>query len=377
MADSNIKPEIKLDPAASITPTHLADVSDFEDDTDLHIPPADAGQAWLVKLPKYIWEAWNEMYRHFSDDTPIEIGKMRVYDNPDGADPLQQKIQIRLNPGVPQHVELPKTYNVDLKTIGYSNTVVFSEKDLPGHRTQPFGRRSHRPTGIPSKGSRYGPQTKPGTYRSAIPKQTTLAPVIHHVADAAPVQDESYFTHFDKTYQASLRPKKTTTFQTGIDRGMHPGSNLTTFNSFNISSRPGGNSGRGKKAVKEKAVRISQEALLDAVYHCFRRYRYWSLKALKNELKQPETFIKETLESIATLVRSGDFAMNYVLKPEYASMANIKPEEVREETALVASGDEGEGEVLGEESGMGSEAEMEGDDDEDEGDFEDVRMGGS
>ena len=106
---------------------------------------------------------------------------------------------------------------------------------------------------------------------------------------------------------------------------MHPGatSNLSTFSTFSTSARPGGQGGN-RKARKEKAVRVSQEALLDALYKCFRKYRYWSLKALRNELKQPEAYIKQTLEGIATLVRSGDFAMNYVLRPEYEDVAEVK-----------------------------------------------------
>ena len=366
MADTAIKPEIKVDPSAS-TPTNLADVEAFEDDTDLQIPPppTEGGpQAWLVKLPKYVWEAWKEIYDSLPDDDdidqPITIGQMRVYEKA-SDDPLKQKIEMRLGSHVPQHQGLPLNYNLNIKTNGYSGTVVFSEKDLPGHPGKPFGSRKSvlaRPSGIQPKSERYG-QTKPGKYRSVIPKQTALAPMIQHVADAAPVQDESYEKHFAEQYQAAIRPKKTTIISSSIDRGMHPGAaNLATFSSFGMSARPGGNK---KKVPKEKAVRISQEALLDAIYQCFRRFRYWSLKALRNELKQPEAYIKQTLESIATLVRSGDFAMNYVLRPEYAGMANINPGEVKEETAVVKS-----------ESENGSVEGSDGDDDL----FEDVEMEG-
>ena len=374
MADTTVKPEIKLDPAASSPPT-LANLEEFEDDTDLHIPPtgADGPQAWLVKVPQHLWQAWNEIYRNSADETPIEIGKMRVWHLKEGESPLEQRAQIRLNPGVPQHVELLKNYDLDIKTNGYSNTVVFSEKDLPGHSNRSGKQfRSSRnnlttagkPTGIPSKDSRYGQPTKPGYYRTAIPKQTALAPLIHHVADAAPVQDASYYAHFAKTYNQSLQPKKKTTFQTGIDKTLHPGaSNLTTFSTFGLTSRPSGR----KPAPKEKAVRMEQGELIDRIYQCFRRYRYWSLKALKNELRQPESFIKQTLESIAVLVRSGDFAMNYKLRDEYAVTANIRDEEVKEETAMVKSEDEGseaeDGEMEEEEEGEGE-------------DFEDVEMGG-
>ncbi|KAF2480602.1 transcription initiation factor IIF, beta subunit-domain-containing protein [Neohortaea acidophila] len=388
MADTQAKPEIKVDPASS-TPKAMTDVEEFEDDVDLYIPPppqpqGDGPQAWLVKVPKYIWNAWAEIYRNAPDDGGnVEIGKMVVYEPKPGEE--APKTQIRLTPGVYQHVDLPKTYNLDIKTTGYSNTIVFSEKDLPGHRSgrpQPYSSRHskaqqfQKSRGIPSKADRYGKPVKPGTYRTAIPKQTALAPLIYHVADAAPEEDASYFAYFKKQYEEQLKPKKTTTFFAGIDRSLHPAaSHLNAFPSFGLSSRPGA---RGKKAApKEKAVRMSQEALLDRIYQCFRRYKYWSLKALRIELRQPEVYIKQTLEGVAVLMRSGDFAMNYVLKPEYQAMINPQGEdgegkaEPKEETAMVKSeAEESEMEMDG-----GVELGSEDDDDDDLGEeFEDVKM---
>ena len=364
MAAPPTKPEIKLDPATETT--SIAQLEEFEDDTDLHIPNPSGPQAWLVKVPSHLWGAWNDIYRNAADEQPIEIGKMRVYNAKEGETPMQQRIQIRLNPGVPQHVELPKNYELDLKTEGYSNTVVFSEKDLPGHRTRRDvvgARRSYLSAnkGIPAKSDRYGNTsgTKAGTYRSAIPKQTALAPVIHHVADATPVQDASYEAWTEKNYKAAMAPKRKTQFYQGVDRGMHPGNRSANFT---LTSRVG--AGR-KPPPKEKAVRISQQELLDRIYQCFRKYKYWPLKALKNELKQPETFIKETLDSIAILVRSGDFAMNYKLRDEYESVANIKPDEVKNENAVIRSEDDGS---------VAEDAEM---DEDDGGDFEDVKMDSS
>lgn len=114
---------------------------------------------------------------------------------------------------------------------------------------------------------------------------------------------------------------------------------------------------------------MPQDQLLDAIYNCFRQYTYCSLKFFRNRLHQPEAYIKSTLENIATLVRSGDFAMNYVLKPEYASIANINADDVKEELALNGS-DEDNGTDLGGTDGM-----SEGEDEDDGEDFEDVKMG--
>jgi transcription initiation factor TFIIF subunit beta len=61
---------------------------------------------------------------------------------------------------------------------------------------------------------------------------------------------------------------------------------------------------------------MPRNELLDAIFKCFRRYNYWSLRSLKAELNQPESYLKQTLESIAVLVRTGPFALTYTLKQE-------------------------------------------------------------
>lgn len=349
-----VKPEIKVDAA---DPTNMADVDEYEDDFALDIPFGQ--QAWLVKVPKETWAAWRDMYADAADDTPIEIGKMRVYHGKEGEDedPLKKKVQIRLDATLPQHHDVLPNYELDLKSNGYKNTVVFSEKDLPGHRPSQFGRNrqppNSRPSGIPAK-ERYAG----GRFRGAIPKQTALAPMIHHEAQANPIEDAYFDAHFTRKWDKSTKPKSQTIFSTGVDRTMHPGkSNLSTFTSFGMSARPGGIN--RKPVPKEKAVRMEPQALNDAIFASFRRYRYWSLKALRNELKQPETYIKSMLETIATLIRSGDFAMTYQLKPEYAMMG--------------AGGEEGMVES-GLDTDMGGDDEM---DDDGEGAYEDVKMEGA
>lgn len=71
---------------------------------------------------------------------------------------------------------------------------------------------------------------------------------------------------------------------------------------------------------------MPQNELLDRIFDCFRQYKYWPFKALKKHLEQPESYLKQTLEMVAHLVKSGDFAMTWELKPEaqqhnYASMS--------------------------------------------------------
>ena len=372
MADPPIKSEIKSEAGVNATAGKLATLPDVDEDTSLKIPPRpheDGPNAWLVRLPKYLWTQWADLYRNHADETPIEIGTMRVYE-PSEEDPMKQRAQIHLAQGVAHHKDLPRNYELDIRTRGYSNTVVFTEKD-----TEDFGggrfrnrRGGHRSSGVPLKAERYGRSggARTGAYRTAIPKHTELAPVIHHVADAAAVRDESYYKHSAKLKAQAAEPPNRVTFRTGVDRMMHPGmsSRAPNFTTFGPSTRP--HRAGTKAARREKAVRMSQEDLLDALDRCFREYRHWRLGDLRRRLQQPEVYIKQTLESIAVFVRQGDCSMTWKLKPEYAALKEISEEQ---QVGLVgevkSDADEGVG-VSGEEDDSGEEM--------DEGEFEDVGM---
>lgn len=88
---------------------------------------------------------------------------------------------------------------------------------------------------------------------------------------------------------------------------------------------------------------MPQNELLDLIYECFREYKYWPFRSLKTRLQQPEAYLKQTLEMIAHLVKSGDFAMTWELKPEaresnYANVALYQ--EAKDESAPTAGNDE-------------------------------------
>ena len=91
---------------------------------------------------------------------------------------------------------------------------------------------------------------------------------------------------------------------------------------------------KGKK--KEKAARMPQNELLDMLYQCFKEYKYWPLASLKQRLRQPEAYLKETLEKVAILARSGPMTGKYQLKPEATSTrlgADGAFDDVKEEVA--------------------------------------------
>lgn len=79
-------PQIKPDPANAATPM-VMDEDEYEDTGELLIPGTqDESQAWLAKLPKWLWEAWATI----ADDEEIELGKVRVYNNaPEGKEKVR------------------------------------------------------------------------------------------------------------------------------------------------------------------------------------------------------------------------------------------------------------------------------------------------
>lgn len=90
----------------------------------------------------------------------------------------------------------------------------------------------------------------------------------------------------------------------------------SSASSLLISVQKTAPSGIRKKGQENKASRMPRNELLDALFKCFSDYTYWSLAALKKNVNQPEAYLRETLASIADLVKSGPFNGNYKLKPE-------------------------------------------------------------
>ncbi len=63
---------------------------------------------------------------------------------------------------------------------------------------------------------------------------------------------------------------------------------------------------------------------MDRIIDCFQKFSYWSMRALRAEIPQPEAFIREVLDRVAVLHRSGRFANQWALKPEFEPMVQRK-----------------------------------------------------
>ena len=66
---------------------------------------------------------------------------------------------------------------------------------------------------------------------------------------------------------------------------------------------------------------------------CFERYDFWGLRSLKRALNQPEAYLKEILERVATLTRSGIYVGTYQLQASYKDTAKYNFSNVKAEQA--------------------------------------------
>lgn len=161
------------------------------------------------------------------------------------------------------------------------------------------------------------------------PEHTAIAGRVYNEFNCLPVENEEYQRISEARAREALKPKRETKFipkvtgkmlQKNIgqaDRSSFIVSQFCTSQKRSYSNVEQQVPKASKvRAQDNKTARIPRNELLDLIYGCFRRHKYWPFKSLKAELKQPEAYLKQTLEEVAHLVKSGDFAMTWELKPE-------------------------------------------------------------
>ena len=124
--------------------------------------------------------------------------------------------------------------------------------------------------------------------------------------------------------------------------------------------------GENKKPrhVENKYQRIDEAELLDMLARKFKDYRFWPLKALKEEVQQPEAYLREVLSKIAVLVKTGQAANTWTLKPSAAAAVNLTDDEMSKYETEFQNAKENE-------IAPGADVSEDDDDDDDDG-MEDV-----
>ncbi|KAL8849888.1 MAG: hypothetical protein Q9221_005154 [Calogaya cf. arnoldii] len=271
--DGNVKVE---PPSAVASPAPQSDDDVYEDAGDLDFSHAVQG-LYLTRIPKYLWESWSTL----DEDDEIQIGTVRV----EGGLEDVKRMSLLLSPQFASQRNIPKEYNMNLANRKSSNTYIFSEKDFHG---------------------------------SSRTEQTALTGGVQTEVNCFPVENADYKRVMDaRARQALLKPRRETKM---VDRhptgNVHAITGLRQRNAFESGFTTTTKRTTGK-TQHLKAARIPRNELKDLIFGCFRRYPYWAIRTMRETLDQPESYLKEVLEEVAVMARSGRYTNLWQLRPEY------------------------------------------------------------
>lgn len=352
---------------------------------------------WLVKIPKFLLQAWSSIR---TDD--LRLGTVRVYD-PDHTGHQRMELllpepplpAIPTEPGQsrdPRWETVPRAYDLKLTADSAAtlkrNIFAFREKLQPVDGGEE-GVKKDEEESSDEEGGRTKKRVKTKRITAlcgTVTNEAALQPQIRSSADtkpgasgignAAPISD-SYRSLLRRRREEASTPKRTIKMLDTADAGRHnmlvagvghslaPGSSKSRFNAA-ISAKPtSGSSGGG-----EKYARMPKNELLDMLFGLFERWQYWSLKKLRTETQQPESYLRETLNGIADLHKRGPYVGNWSLKPEYS---NARKEQEKREQEESKSKQQAAQQAKAEEEEEDFGENDESDDDDDDGeDFDDV-----
>jgi len=303
---------------------------ELDESTDLEFydknPPTgiNFNSLYMARLPAYLWQAWSQL----KDDDEIQIGTIRAWKTPDGKD----KLQMRLNEDLPVHNNLPKEYNLDSVNTNVNSTFIFTEQDLPSYAAKNKERAAALAQGIPGHlirqqqkqmeppqegGQRYK-KGQPYT-RRAIPKKTTIAGTVTHELNCLPLENAETNYYLSTRAAEFQAPKNKIQVMDRL-----PPNGMNSPSAWSNFFKTTGEKPTKAKKMDNKTARWPENVLLDNIVQCFSEHKYWSIKAFRGRIQQPEAYIRELLERVATLHRSGSFANHWSLKEAYQNMLKEK-----------------------------------------------------
>ncbi|KAK5080520.1 hypothetical protein LTR70_008829 [Exophiala xenobiotica] len=322
--DMNVKMEDVSSPSA-VSDTYM---DDADDDPELNFDEVNR-LLWTSKLPKYLWEVLAKA----SDDDEIDLGTIRVegsFDNPD-------RISLMLN-DAPIFTDLEKEYVLRKPVLQQKKrrpgeVLMFSEKNKPGYkqranvwdqldedgnmgqgRSQLYEQALRDEKRKENKG-----KFTPYARNKPIPKITALAGTVHHESETVPVENAEHQRLESERTKALLSEKKKDEIQIRdqTDVKTQYASVITRDERSRITQQ----ANIRKQAAKDnRTARADKQAVLNDIFQAFTLHRFWGLRDLRIRLNQPEQWVKENLEEVATMHRHGDFNGKWELREQYKDL---------------------------------------------------------
>ncbi|KAF2432865.1 hypothetical protein EJ08DRAFT_731950 [Tothia fuscella] len=363
----------------------MADVDMYEDDGEL-IMPSGTPRGWLLRIPNEVWQAISQ---HKSDDN-FQIGQIKVWNQGNG----QEKFRFELNPNLPQSKAIPKEYDMMHLPQATKSTFIFSEKDLEGYKPRQPGRNMGAGAQDPLKSvdSKLGGPVKvekPRQKYRVIPKRTAVIGGVDREFSCSP-RDNEEFRAIRAAKEAKEKAKGSTIqlLSGEAANALHTGSMGIggTADAYIRTS----NIEKKKRTQDNKATRMDEAALIDIIVGLFQKYKFYAMSTLKRETNQPEAYLRDIMNRIGTLIKTGPVTNHWMLNEAYneisaadkeGTLGGIKGEgDIKGENAMFEKikvedvAPKSEEDLLREQrkEAANNGMDVDDDDDESEGDFEDV-----
>ncbi|GAA6060462.1 hypothetical protein JCM10212_000890 [Sporobolomyces blumeae] len=291
-------------------------------DEDLNLDRA-GHRVWLCKVPRFLLDRWNRE----STQPGAILGRVRVYDEKD--DKGNPKIAVLLNeaPSEPRpdsqpdvkgkgklsassHRDepagdgVPTEYRLTMQNTASKNMFVFGERIEDDEETGEEGARKKR-------------------------RVTSVLGTVHHECSLTPSLASrdaaaSYARILRERQRKAAEPKRTLK-RLDVDQatanrlasGMGMGGVKARVSTFMNTGPTSTRASAASSSSAPRFTRMPHNELLDLLIHQFSLAPYWSLKSLNEHVQQPQTYLKQTLNDIAVLVRNGPYAGMWALKPEF------------------------------------------------------------
>lgn len=322
----------------------LSDPEDYlEEDESLDMNLTNGAQKiWLVKMPRYLAEKW----ANTSELSGKQLGTVKIKQNHGPNKKLQVKLV--LNDQLVKNEDIPREYDLLVLNTQVKNSFVFSEENLKKFKQEltevaempdqpqlksldddqePYDQNQPPARFYSVQKNTIGPDGQPERklvpFVKSIPKKTKLIGRIVHDCQLIPSKSDGRYSEIIARNKNSItkgkaRPKVTLLDE--IPGVLHSstgpnirGNNTSVFLKSTTTKKSDG-----------KAIRMPKKDLLDLLFRLFEEYEYWSMKGLKERTRQPELYLKESLESIANLVKKGPYTSKYNLKPEYKKLRDAE-----------------------------------------------------
>lgn len=285
----------------------------YEDTGELSLPQ-QSNETWLTRIPDWLYSAisqWDNLAEG-NDNDQIQLGEVVGFATTSGID-KSKPMRVFLDDRWRAKSKLPTAFQLDPSQTSNDvlrSTYVFTEKDLPGYRPTGYGNRG---------GAVQDPKArvqKRSRYKKAIPKQTALIGHATRHYNLNPLDTKEYKDFSAARIKIAVQGNNDKTVIT-------KGSDVSDVNQLQRRFESFIKPAVKAKSQQNKAARVAREEVVDMLHSAFDEYQYWPLKALKVRTKQPESYLKDILQEVAVLVKSGPFASTYQRQPFFNAARNV------------------------------------------------------